>query len=307
MTRRKIHEYIYSRASNSKRVHHPIYILPTVDGLKVVALNLTLLVLGLIYANNYVLLFNFILFCLFLASMFYTHFNLSGLKLTSTQIPALHVKENGQISLHFSSTNSQGHYFIKPYFKSHLIEIAESEKTFAVPFDQKSDVAIPIKGIKRGEENIHSLYVETLFPFGFFRCFTFFKIDQDSIVYPERENLKIHGEIEIVENTSEEGEDFFIREYQIGDSLKRVDWKKLAQTNHWYTRQFQSAKPNPILLVLDKTPTEETLKSICFAMHSLHHQNIKYGLKLKNDVLVVPENSPRHLNQCLRELARYET
>jgi uncharacterized protein (DUF58 family) len=303
---KRIQSYFYNRAANSKRIH-PIYILPTIDGLKVVALNLILLIIGLVYANNYVLLFNFLLFCLFLASMFYTHFNLSGLTLKSVQLPALHTNENGLMTLTFSSTNAQGHYFIRAYFKSSLLKVTNKKKTFQLPPNERMTVEVPVKAILRGKEHIQSFYIETLFPFNFFRCFTFFRMDQDCLVYPERKNLNLHEEVELLETNMEEGDDFFIRNYQIGDSLKRIDWKKLAQTNQWYTRQFQSAKPNPILLVLDKTPVEETLKSICFAVHSFHQQNIQYGIKLKNDVIIAPANSPRHLQQCLRELACYET
>lgn len=303
---KRLSEFFYDRASNSRKVH-PIYILPTIDGLKVIALNLILLVMGLIYANNYVLLFNFILFCLFLGSMFYTHFNLNGLTLNNAQFPALYVNENGVLSLHFTSTNSQGHYFIRPHFKSSKIKINEPSKTFPISSKEKTIVNISIQGLARGQENIQTIYIETLFPFNFFRCFTFFRIDQTCLIYPERSDLRLHVEIELAEESREEGDDFFIREYQVGDSLKRIDWKKLAQTNRWYTRQFQTAQPNPILLVLDKTPLEDTLKSICFSMHLLHQQNIKYGLKLGQKILISPENSPAHLNHCLRELARYET
>lgn len=301
---KRISEYFYSRASNSKKVH-PIYILPTIDGLKVIALNLVLLVIGLVYANNYVLLFNFILFCLFLGSMFYTNFNLSGLKLISAQISSVHVNESGLLTLHFNSTNSQGHYFIRPYFKSSLLKIINQTQTFPVS-SENSKISIPLVGIARGREKIQSIYIETLFPFNFFRCFTFFRIDQECFVYPEKQRLNLHEEIIIEESLNEDGDDFFIRDYQIGDSLKRVDWKKLAQTNRWYTRQFQNAKPNPVLLVMNNDSKEENLKSICFALHTLHQQDIKYGIKLGQDILISPENSPQHLIHCLRELANYE-
>ena len=302
---KKISDRIYDRAARSKKIH-PIYILPTIDGLKVVVLNILLLIIGLVYANNYVLLFNFLLFCLFLASMFYTHFNLTGLKLKAIKLPSLHAKENGNMSLYFTTSNSQGHFFIKPKFKSKLIKITDELKTYEISTEKNLIIEVPITAFHRGKDNIDSLYIETLFPFNFFRCFTFFKVDQDLMVYPERSNLKLHEEIELVENSSEEGDDFFIRDYQLGDSLKRVDWKKHAQTNQWYTRQFQNAKPNPILLVLDKTPLEDTLKSICYSLHTLHNTNIKYGIKLKTDVLISPSHSPKHLEHCLRELAAYE-
>ena len=301
----RIWDYFYSRAANSERVH-PIYILPTLDGLKVVVLNIVLLVMGLVYANNYVLLFNFLLFCLFLGSMFYTHFNISGLKLESAQFSSVHVNEDGILNLYFSSANSQGHFFIRPSFKSQLVKINNDHQSF--PINSKHlHLKISIKGSLRGCEKIKSLYVETLFPFNFFRCFTFFKINQECYVYPEAKNLHLHTEEELTENTKQDGDDFYLRDYLPGDSLKRVDWKKLAQTNRWYTRQFQNTNPSPVMLILDKTPVEETLQSICFAIHTLHHQNIRYGLKLKSDVIISPENSPRHLTRCLKELAVYET
>ena len=174
-------EYFYKRASNSQRIH-PIYILPTADGLKVIILNLILLVMGLVYANNYVLLFNFILFCLFLGSMFYTHFNLSGLTLENAQFPPMHANENGLLNLVFKSTNAQGHYFIRPYFKSSSIKLMDPKKTFPISSKDSTTLSISIQAISRGQVNIQSVYVETLFPFNFFRCFTFFRIDKSCLI-----------------------------------------------------------------------------------------------------------------------------
>ncbi len=301
---RSLRSFFYNRAANSGR-KHPLYIIPTIDGLKVIALNITLLVIGLVYANNYVLLFNFVLFCLFLGSMFYTHFNLSGVKLESVQLPSFHVGEDSNAILHFSSSNAQGHYFVRPYFKSSLVKLNNFKETFPIKANETTVVKISLRGVKRGQDTIKSIYIETLFPFNFFRCFTFFNINQDLFIFPERANLHIHEELEVTDSKKEDGDDFYLRDYVPGDSLKRVDWKKLAQTNKWYTRQFQAHIPSPIMLILDKTPVEDTLKSISFSIHNLHQQNIKYGLKLGDSVLIAPENSPRHLIQCLRELAKY--
>ena len=171
-----IKNYFYNKISASRIVHRT-YIIPTIDGLKVVILNVTLLVIGLVYANNYVLLFNFILFCLFLGSMFYTHFNLSGIILDSVQFPPLHVNEHGTATLHFSTKNAQGHSFIRAYFQSNIFEINNKKNTFQIEFGTSTTAFISLKGIKRGTEKIQSLYIETQFPFNFFRCFTFFKIN----------------------------------------------------------------------------------------------------------------------------------
>lgn len=302
---RVLRNYFYDRAVNSRR-NHPLYIVPTVDGLKVIALNLILLIIGLIYANNYVLLFNFILFCLFLGSMFYTHFNLSGLKLEGFFINSLHENEEGVAILTLSSKNSQGHYFIRPYFKGHSIHLSSPKETFSIKTEEQAQIKIPIKGVKRGKEIIRAVYLETLFPLNFFCCFTFFNIDQEVYVYPRRENLKIHDEKEVMEEEKDRGEEFHLRDYQPGDSLKRVDWKKLAQTNKWYTRQFTENTPHPVMLILKDTPTEETLRSICYRLYELHQKNTKYGLQLGDNIFLSPGHSPKHFTQCLRELAHYD-
>lgn len=301
---RSIRNYFYNRAASSGR-QHPLYIVPTADGLKVIALNVTLLVIGLVYANNYVLLFNFILFCLFLGSMFYTHFNLSGIKLESVVFPSFHAKEESSVLMYFSTSNSQGHHFIRPYFKSSLVKVSNNKETFSIKSDEQTAIRVSVSGKRRGKETINAVYLETLFPFNFFRCFTFFNINQDIYLYPERANLRLHTEETKEDPKKEDGEEFHIRDYIPGDSLKRVDWKKLAQTNRWYTREFQTNLPDSVMLILDKNPSEEALKSLCYAIYDLHHQNIKFGLKLKDDLVIPPDNSPRHLTRCLRELAGF--
>lgn len=287
-----------------------LYIIPTADGLKLLVLNLILLIVGLVYANNYVLLFNFILFCLFLGSMYYTHFNLHGLKLVSARFSPMHVSENVVFTLQFRSTSALGHYFLGLRIKNSLFKIQNSKFTFSLNMkDQKTfKVDIPVTGIKRGEQVLNKICIETLFPFHLFRSFVYFKSALPIIVYPERKDLKIHGTCVAFEDKSHDGENFTLNDFKIGDSLKRVHWKKLAQTNRWYSKNLLTPTVLPVMLSIDNTSTqkgiEEQLSSICFALYQLHFQNTKYGLTIGN-IVIPPGHSNMHLKHCLYTLAEY--
>ena len=298
-------DYFYNKIAEA-RLDHPIYIIPTFDGIKVILLNITLLVIGLSYANNYVLLFNFILFCLFLGSMFYTHFNLSGLKLESVISPQIHKGEDRELSLYFSSSNSQGNFFLKPSFKSNLVTIQNQKKTYEISSANNFSIKILIHGKNRGCESINKIYLETLFPFNFFRCFTFYSIDLRLFVFPEIKSGSSFQKSVVPDLINKESDEFFIREYQTGDSVKRVDWKKLAQTNKWYTRQYVAINPEPVIFSCDDNASEELLSSLCFSIHEMQTRNIPYGLKLGSKSFIAPGNSPLHLLNCLRELASYD-
>ena len=300
----KIKNYFYNKISSSRQTH-PIYILPTLDGLKVVFLNIVLLTMGLTYANNYILLLNFVLFCLFLGSMFYTHFNLSGLRIISVSVPSIHVGETKELILYFTSSNSQGHHFLTPGIKSSLISLLVNDKKFSLSKDNNYTLKIPISALKRGREKLDNVYLETLFPFHFFRCFTFFSLQNDIYIYPEIKQGK-NSFLRLRANLlNKEADDFFIRDFHTGDSLKRVDWKKLAQTNKWYTRQPDKEKPEPVILECGENENEESLSSICYSIHELHNLNASYGLKIANKKYIQPTHSAQHLQTCLRELANY--
>jgi uncharacterized protein (DUF58 family) len=290
-----------------------LYIVPTLDGLKLLALNLILLIIGLVYANNFVLLFNFILFCLFLGSMYYTHFNLQGLKLISAKLPPVHVNNKGLLTLHFKSKSKMGHYFLKLKLKNSLFKTEEDLLPFSfdADFHNELTINIPVVGVRRGQGVLSNICIETYFPFHLFRCFVYFKPQLDVIIYPEKKDLQIHHAETVREENSYDDNDYILNNYQLGDSLKRVHWKKLAQTNRWYSKIHIAPKLNPIMLSLDLTQIqvlsiEEQLSSLSSALYQLHFQNIKYGLKF-NDFLIPPNHSAQQLSRCLKALAVYES
>lgn len=239
--------------------------------------------------------------------MYYTHFNLSKIELLGLQVPWIHTNEDGQLTLFFKTKNFYGNHFVRASFKNSFFEINSSESAFSLSLKEKKTVTLLIRGLKRGAGRIETIYIESTFPFNFFRTFTFFKVNCDFVVYPERRQLNLHQEVSHPMASTDAEDDFILENYIRGDSLKRIDWKKLAQSNQWYTKKFQAPKKDPIILTCESLPSEEILSSICFSLYKLHYKNIEYGLKLSEQLIISPAHSTGHLKRCLFALATHET
>lgn len=291
-----------------------IYILPTLDGLKLLGLNLILLVIGLVYANNYILLFNFILFGLFLCSMFYTHFNLEGLQVEAIKLSPTHAGENNSIQIYFKSHSKLGHNFINLKIDSELISLDDHSFSFTKSYGQLK-TEVKLKALARGVEHINHIYLETLFPFHLFRCVSFHQCNLEIIVYPQLNSAKLFSEINNPSNKNDESDEIELRHFRHGDTASRVDWKKLAQTDRWYTKILTSPNLQPVTLSFqndthNRDNIEHQLSSIATYIRLYHSRGVAYGLSLehhnKKTSTVMPNYSLFHLQYCLKLLAQYE-
>jgi uncharacterized protein (DUF58 family) len=289
----------------SKRIKHPVYILPTADGLKVIALNVILLVMGLIYANNYVLLLNFILFCLFLASMFYTHYNLNGLSITAIKSQAFFVAEENFFEIYMKTKNNYFHYYISCSISNKLF--SSQPQLFNIEPYVNNPLKYFITPKKRGGDTLDYVLIQTNFPFNLFNCFTFIHLNTLFYVYPEKTlsplNSNYYNDLNFFEFTDESE----MKLYASGDSIKRIDWKRLAKTGEWFTRKNLPTTNEKIILKLDnERDLELSLSKLCFQIYNLEQDNREYGLQLDEKNLILPSTGHSHMNKCLKNLATYE-
>ena len=307
-----IQEKFFKKIESFERTQQ-LYIIPTFDGLKLAGLNFILLIVGLIYGNNYVLFFDFVLFCLFLGSMYYTHFNLQGLKLISINSLSLHKNEQGVLNLAFQTNSSFGHNFIELELVSTHSITSISPTSFSFNPKNKTDkilnVSLPIMALQRGHIVQLKLKIETFFPFHLFRCFTYFKIESDLFVFPEVKDLNLYHEIIISESVFDDNEHLVIEQFRKGESLKRIHWKKLAQTNQLYSKKMNQLSTKPVLLSLNDSLAnsklnEDQLSSLTYGLY-YYNNNIDFGLDIPG-LFIKPELSSRQLQKCLIALANYE-
>ena len=290
-----------------------IYIVPTLDGIKLLILNIILLIIGLAYGNNFILLFNFILFGLFLCSMFYTNFNLERLEVEGIKYNPGHVGDICSMQLFFKSTSKLDHHFIKIKIKSDLIELQNNTFSFLHSFNNQIQIDCNALALKRGAETITKVYLETLFPFHLFRSFTVHSCHFEILNYPKLNTTKLFQEFKNPSDQNDDIDDFSLKDYVPGDPLTRVDWKKVAQKNQWLSKTYSAPKLTPVTLSLTKDESgnlEEKLSSIATYIYQYHNNGTHYGVSfehLNNKAeIILPNNSIFHLQRCLKQLAIYE-
>ena len=104
------------------------------------------------------------------------------------------------------------------------------------------------------------------------------------------------------------------REYQEGDSWKRIDWRAAARTDELYTKQYETIRPSSLLFVIDTaafSDKEEALSLAASVMWELSHKGISAGICLpatdeKDSVLIRPDDPAGSLEDCMYELADHD-
>ena len=98
-----------------------------------------------------------------------------------------------------------------------------------------------------------------------------------------------------------------LREYQTGESLSRIAWKKYAQHGALYTKVFNSETGDPVWIDIQDyggRDLELQVSNVCAEVLSRHQVGQPYGLKLGGWQLF-PATGAAHLDASLEALARY--
>ena len=175
------------------------------------------------------------------------------------------------------------------------------------------EISVPLKTANRGWLRPGRLLVESRYPFGLIRAWSWINLECEALVYPQ----PLEGIADRQGGDAKEGEqshslpgvdDFKgIRSYAPGDSLKRVDWKKYAKRGDLLIKEFDRAVSDSCYFSLDDYPTkglESKLSHLCFDVLTAEKSGMQYGLDLKSFVLD-PGTGAKHQAHCLEALAKY--
>lgn len=281
-----------------------LYIIPTFDGIKLFIVNMILLVIGLIYANNYVLLFNFLLFCLFIASMFYTHFNLQHLNASNISIGEVFTNREAVMSIQLESRekNVRTAIVAKAYINHFFFVSIPNDYTL-----ENQYLNLEFKVSKRGKYPLKRIMLQTEFPFHLFKCFIYFNFHHELIVYPElKNNLKIKSFLE--NSKSGDLSDYSIRDYRRGDNANRILWKK-SNNEHFIVREFHNEIESGVVFEINSLipeTIEDELSNITSLIYDCHLNKVPFGIVTKNIRIEASSFDKTHLKKCLEELAVFE-
>jgi uncharacterized protein (DUF58 family) len=157
--------------------------------------------------------------------------------------------------------------------------------------------------------------LETRFPLGLFRAWSYVEPDARCLVYPRPERAPLPPPIADASAGTAQAralgnEDFAaLRGYQRSDSPRHVAWKALARTGDMLTKQFSGEAARELWLDWGTLPAalgvESRLSRLAGWVLAAEGSGASYGLRLPG-VEIEPGRGDSHSAACLRALALYE-
>lgn len=176
--------------------------------------------------------------------------------------------------------------------------------------DQDDTCTIQCQPKVRGRHELPSLYLESRYPFGLILAWSWPKVAIESLVYPMplRADQIVSGFNDGVTNDiSLPSFDYNdIREFQTGDSLNRILWKKLASNDQLVVRESDNIVVNPEWLDWDnyEGDLENRLSQLCYEVCRFSNVGASFGLRLPG-IEIMPASGKEHTRVCLDNLALF--
>jgi len=282
-----------------------IYILPTPFGFLYALTVFTMLVGSMNYNNSLGLALTFLLTGVGLVAMHHCHRNLQGIVISGVQ--ASEVFAGDRLALTVGCENPTA-------VPRHGLQFqcdAESAGLDILEARGRGLATIHLPTTTRGVLRPERLLVNTRFPFGLFRAWSWFYLPLEAVVYPrahgsQRPPASIgpdHAGLE----AQRRGEDDFrgFRSYHPGDSPKHIAWKALARGAPLLVKEHAGASGAPLMFELEQvegSDLERRLSQIARWIVDAEHQARAFGLSLPGAHLA-PATGAAQRRRCLTALA----
>lgn len=297
--------------------HRSIFILPSAFGLAWIGLILLLYLFGTNYQNNLVIGLSLLLASLFQTCIIYSYKNLSGLTLSAMKHPQAYAGETASFSVQLSSkAGAASHSSPSANHQQICLRFAKQHHVRVQSVFEVSLAHVPFDGSKRGRLRPERITVESYFPLGLCRTWSYVDLDLEQIVFakPKPADLKLRSTQQDLQEHQQgqqrAGIDEFneLRPFVQGESLKQVAWKQWAQGKGLLTKTFSQPQGKPLWLLLSHTSgqdLEDRLSKLAWQVDELSRRSQVFGLVL-DDVHTINQNTGEaHRIACQQALALY--
>jgi len=289
-------------------VQKRVYILPTRPGLAF-AVALAVMLIGSINYNlslGYIL--TFLLGSLGLVAILHTFRNLVHLHITPGRVEPVFAGETAWFELFVENRSG--------YERSSIALWHDGKPTRCdIAAGRGTTVSVPVAAPKRGWLSPGRITVDTRFPVGLLRAWSYVRPDLRGLVYPKPDDSTMplpdpaggSGEKRVAGGGSD---DFAgLRAYQASDSPRHIHWKAAARGRGLQTKVFSGRAAAELWLDWSDLPAgmgvEAKLSRLTRWVLAADRDSLRYGLRLPGMALG-PDTGEEHRLACLRELALHE-
>jgi len=231
--------------------------------------------------------------------------NLSGLKIESVYSEPVFCGETAHFRVFVSNGDERQRFAVQAGFK---------KPQDCIDFKLNTCESLHLKRptVTRGWLEMPSFRLETRFPLGFFKAWSWIFPQTRCLVYPSPAKnappLPQTGHGHAGRATRGDGDQVHgLRKYQPGDSIQRVAWRASARHDELYSLEMEAPREEACELDWDllRGGDVETRLSILTAwIIAADHKQLSYSLKLP-DQQVPGGHGVNHRSRCLELLALY--
>ena len=287
---------------------HRIFIFPSRVGFFFFCALLVMLVAAINYENNMAYALTFLLTTLFLIAILHTYANLSGLTLQAGESPSGFPGDLLPFSLRLSGAG-QNRFALVCRWRNRTLAVGLAQVD--VPRGSSADLLLYARADRRGRFRPGRVLVESTYPLGLLRCWTWVDLDMAAVVYPaplpypEAQGRDNHGAQNQRPTLGSDDELSGLREYRRGDRMRQVYWKGLARGQPLQSKHYASTAGPDDRLDWDAypgVPTEQRLSYLCRQCLDLHAAGRRYALRLPA-LDLPPGSGSTHRDRVLTALA----
>lgn len=298
------------RVPTARRIHldqNKLFVFPSAAGFAYFFVLVVLWLLATNYQNNLVFGIAVLLSSMFVTAILHSYANLAGLELQFFGAEPVFAGQDALFGISISHSGKRPRHNIRLSFKGGSVEVVDPE------FKLQNNVFVCISTARRGWFKPGRVRVESVYPLGLLRVWTYLDLDCQVLVYPK----PISSSVNHNQHTSADdghlingnGSDDFIglKTYQEGEPLQQVAWKQYASEKGLFSKQYGDAVDEQSWLNWDffaGQDTEQRLSRLCGQALDLAKRPVDYGLKLPG-VVIAPGRGESHLRQTLTALALF--
>jgi len=284
-----------------------IFIFPSGAGLFFGCCLLVMLVAAINFENNLSYGLTFLLATLFVVATLHTYANLSGLTIRALRAQPAFPGQQSEFQVMIERGKQRHHYAL------HLKWPESSEALVNLVTEDSVVVQLHVPVGKRGWFSPGRLLLESNYPLGLLRCWTWIDLDLNALVYPRPlpspdlpglASDTPDGAVALVVGN----DDFYgFRDYRKGDSLRHVHWKGIAKGQALQTKHYTAYADRSVWLdweLFQGAGVEQRLSYLCHWALEFERRGEEYGLRLPA-ITIPPGAGDKHRDRVLKELALY--
>jgi uncharacterized protein (DUF58 family) len=281
-----------------------IYVLPSKPGLFFAVIWFLMMMAGLNFNNNMSLMLVFLLFGLAQVLLHKTFFNLRNLTISNVHADPVFLGNTAKLTVQLNADDEKWQILGHAGMDDQAVNILEGSTVIRLNTPTR----------QRGLQAVPRLKFFTRFPVGLFTVWVYCTPRARFLVYPKPESpcppFPSHGGLDGEQTTVFKGDELSgIRDYRQGDPIRDIAWKKSAQTDQTWVKEFHQVQGKHLVFdyqQMQQGSTEFKLSRLTAWILAAEDNQAHYQLLLPGYDSGLTHGEA-HKHQCLKALAEYRS